>query len=420
MILNQYIMSEYINNAEIRINQLYDFTKQIINKGKGIDLVKKYQDAIDNVHPMDVITIVDKLAVEDIELAYLKSGINKILNMFYRGLINRNIPDYNNIPFLASLWHENNELNSRLISIRPLIKKINSEKKDSEEFKNVLAKIGKEISSLNDFEVHYIKKENILFPYVEQKLPEYRCQSIMWSYHDDIRHNIKDINKLTKEQSPDMKALNRKIGDLFFAMYAIRFREEYILFPVISNLFNENEWVSMLLQSYEIGFAFIAPPEKPRAKKMPEQKNEDKVKIISKNEFANSLIDLETGALSIEQIILLINNLPVDVTYVDENDEVRYFSTPGHRIFPRSKAIIGRLVENCHPPSSVHIVKELIDAFKSGAKDSESFWIEMGEKFILIRYFALRDKEGNYKGTLEVSEEVSSIRKLTGEKRLME
>jgi DUF438 domain-containing protein len=107
-------------------------------------------------------------------------------------------------------------------------------------------------------------------------------------------------------------------------------------------------------------------------------------------------------------------------TGVDENDEVRYFSTPSHRIFPRSKAIIGRLVENCHPPSSVHIVKDLIDAFKSGEKDQESFWIEMGNKFILIRYYALRDEEGSYKGTLEVSEEVSSIRKLTGEKRLME
>jgi len=116
----------------------------------------------------------------------------------------------------------------------------------------------------------------------------------------------------------------------------------------------------------------------------------------------------------------MINNLPVDVTYVDENDEVRYFSTPNHRIFPRSKAIIGRLVENCHPPSSVHIVKDLIDAFKSGKKNQESFWIEMGEKFILIRYFALRDEDGKYKGTLEVSEEVSTIRKLTGEKRLME
>ena len=413
-------MSEYINNTEQRINELYDFTKQIINKGKGIDLVKKYEEVIDNVQPFDVIVIVDRLFKEQFELNDLKTGINKTLNMFYRGLINQQIPDYTKIPFLASLWHENNALNTKLIELRPLVKKLNSKDNSEEEFQSILKEIGKKVTDLNDFEVHYIKKENILFPYVEKQLSEYQCQSVMWSYHDDIRLNIKDINKLTKEQSPNMKLLNRKIGDLFFAMYTIRFREEYILFPVISNMFNYDEWHSMLSQSYEVGFAFISPPKKPLNKESTIESTIEANKIISHSNFTDSLIDLNTGQLTIDQIILMINNLPVDVTYVDENDEVRYFSTPSHRIFPRSKAIIGRLVENCHPPSSVHIVKDLIDAFKSGEKDQESFWIEMGNKFILIRYYALRDEEGSYKGTLEVSEEVSSIRKLTGEKRLME
>jgi len=340
--------------------------------------------------------------------------------MFYKGLINRSIPDYTKIPFLASLWSENNALNSKLIELRPLIKKLNNKNNSDSEFQDILKEIGSKVTELNDFEVHYIKKENILFPYVEKQLTEYQCQSVMWSYHDDIRFNIKDINRLTKETSPDLKLLNRKIGDLFFAMYAIRYREEYILFPVISELFDYDEWISMQLQSYEVGFAFIPPPEKSLKKKSVKDKSTNTNKIISRDNFADSLVDLETGQLSIDQIVLMINNLPVDVTFVDENDEVRYFSTPSHRIFPRSKAIIGRLVENCHPPSSVHIVKDLIDAFKSGEKDQESFWIEMGDKFILIRYFALRDKDGNYKGTLEVSEEVSSVRKLTGEKRLME
>ncbi len=413
-------MSEFINNTEKRINELYDFAAQIINKGKGIELIKKYEEAIDNVQPMDVIIIVDRLVKDQIDLDKLKSGINKILNMFYRGLINQPIPDYTKIPFLASLWNENNALNSKLIELRPLIKKLNNKDNSDSEFQDILKEIGSKVTELNDFEVHYIKKENILFPYVEKQLTQYQCQSVMWSYHDDIRFNIKDINRLTKEQSPDMKLLNRKLGDLFFAMYAIRFREEYILFPVISKLFDNEDWVSMQQQSPEIGFAFISPPEISIQSKTSVKENINTTKIISNTDFADSLIDLDTGQLSIDQITLMINSLPVDVTFVDENDEVRYFSTPSHRIFPRSKAIIGRLVENCHPPSSVHIVKDLLDTFKSGAKDQESFWIEMGDKFILIRYFALRDKNGNYKGTLEVSEEVSSIRKLTGEKRLAE
>ena len=411
-------MSEYINNTEQRINELYDFAKGIINGGKGIELIKKYENAIENVQAFDVVCVVDMLMKDKIEISDLKTGINKILNMFYKGLINQQIPNYSEIPFLASLWHENNELNTRLINLRPLIKELNKKEISNAKFQNVLQEIGLKVSELASFEAHYIKKENILFPYVEKYLPEYRCQSVMWSYHDDIRQNIKDIVALSKEHKPDMRLLNRKIGDLFFVMYAIRFREEYILFPVISKLISDDEWIAMQLQSYEVGFAFISPPEKPQ--KVGADKTKDSAKIFDKDKLANSLLDLTTGLLSIDQIVLMMNNLPVDVTFVDENDEVRYFSTPSHRIFPRSKAIIGRLVENCHPPSSVHIVKDLIDAFKSGKKDQESFWIEMGDNFILIRYFALRDKEGNYKGTLEVSEEVSSIRKLTGEKRLME
>ena len=413
-------MSEYINNTEQRINELYIFAKGIINKEKGIDLIKKHEQAIDNVQAFDVVDIVDRLVKDQVDIVELKTGINKILNMFYKGLINQQIPEYNKIPFLASLWNENNELNTRLINLRPLIKKLNSKDNSKAEFSNVLKEIGTKVSELAAFEAHYVKKENILFPYVEKQLPEYRCQSVMWSYHDDIRQYIKDITHLSKEQSPDMKVLNRKIGDLFFAMYAIRFREEYILFPVISKLISDDEWIAMQLQSYEVGFAFIQPPDKPQKQKSTDSKTTNSTKTFSISNFANGLIDLSTGQLSIEQIILMINNLPVDVTFVDENDEVRYFSTPSHRIFPRSKAIIGRLVENCHPPSSVHIVKDLIDAFKSGKKDQESFWIEMGDMFILIRYFALRDENNKYKGTLEVSEEVSSIRKLTGEKRLMQ
>lgn len=411
-------MSEYINNTEKRVEELYEFTIGIINHGNGNELIHKYEDAIENIHPFDVICVIDKLMLERIDLNEIKTGINKVLNMLYKSLINKPIPEYSNVPFLASLHAENNELNKRLIEVKPLVKELNRKDISDSEFQFTLTEIGNRVIELSEFELHYIKKENILFPNVEKQLPEYRCQSVMWSYHDDIRQYIKDIVSFSKEQSPDMRLLNRAIGDLFFAMYAIRFREEYILFPVITTLISNDEWVGMQLQSYEVGFAFIAVPQKPQS----QGSNNDKVsaKTISKDELSDILLDMDTGELSINQIIMMMNTLPIDVTFVDENDEVRYFSTPEHRIFPRSKAIIGRLVENCHPPSSVHIVQELVDAFKSGKKEQENFWIEMGDKFILIRYFALRDSEGNYKGTLEVSEEVSEIRKLTGEKRLMD
>jgi DUF438 domain-containing protein len=117
---------------------------------------------------------------------------------------------------------------------------------------------------------------------------------------------------------------------------------------------------------------------------------------------------------------MLLNNLPVDITFIDENDEVLYFSGAKDRIFPRSKAIIGRKVQNCHPPESVHIVNEIITAFRNGQNDHADFWIQMKSRFINIRYFALRNEQGLYKGTIEVSQDVTEIRSLQGECRLLE
>ena len=105
---------------------------------------------------------------------------------------------------------------------------------------------------------------------------------------------------------------------------------------------------------------------------------------------------------------------------MDENNKVRYFSSPKTRVFPRAKSIIGRDVRNCHPPSSVHIVEEIIEEFRKGNREKASFWINMGEMFVLIQYFAVRDKTGNYCGVVEVSQEINEIRNLEGEQRLLD
>jgi DUF438 domain-containing protein len=117
---------------------------------------------------------------------------------------------------------------------------------------------------------------------------------------------------------------------------------------------------------------------------------------------------------------MLLNSLPVDITFIDENDEVQYFSDGRTRIFPRSEAIIGRKVQNCHPPESVHIVNEILNTFRNGQKDHADFWIQMKDRFISIRYFALRNEQGEYKGTIEVSQDVTGLRSLHGERRLLE
>jgi len=135
---------------------------------------------------------------------------------------------------------------------------------------------------------------------------------------------------------------------------------------------------------------------------------------------AKDSIALDTGALDARQLNLILTHLPVDLTFVDEADEVRYFSAKKDRIFARAPGIIGKRVQDCHPAESVHVVNRILDEFKAGTRDEAEFWIKLGEPFVYIRYFALRDADGTYRGTLEVSQEVSGIRALEGERRLLD
>ena len=130
-------------------------------------------------------------------------------------------------------------------------------------------------------------------------------------------------------------------------------------------------------------------------------------------------IKFESGLLKAKELELIFNTLPIDITFIDKNDIVKYFTLGKERIFARTKAIIGRNVENCHPPASVNVVASILEDFKSGAKDSESFWLRVGDMYVYIRYFAVRDKEGNYMGTIEVSQDIKPIQEIEGEKRLM-
>ena len=131
-------------------------------------------------------------------------------------------------------------------------------------------------------------------------------------------------------------------------------------------------------------------------------------------------LQFETGSLTKEQLEALLNTLPVDITFVDANDTVRYFNKPEKRIFVRTKAVLGRKVHNCHPRKSLHIVSKIVDFFKSGKRNVAEFWISLNNRFVHIRFFAMRDPEGKYLGTMEVVQDLTEIKKLEGERRLLD
>ncbi len=332
----------------------------------------------------------------------LKKGINKLLNLLYKTLSEYPYYPLAKEGFLGCLIENNRIMDELLQQIKPQIREINKNPENSEVKKSLLEKF----TEVGKFADYYLIKENVLFPVIEKYVPEFRCLSVMWSFHDDIKQNLKLIPEQLTRNEFDLARFNRLSGDLFFNMYAIKFREERLLYPLVEELVPEKELNSLFAESNEIGFPFYRP---------------DFIveKIVSDNAVTNR-VDLETGNLTAEQIKLLFNHLPVDITFVDENDKVVYFSSPKKRIFPRSKAIIGRDVHNCHPPESVHVVEEIIRSFRNGKKDVASFWINMKGQKLLIQYFAIRDEKGNYKGVVEVSQEISEIQNLQGEKRLLD
>jgi len=408
-------MSEFINNNQARINSLYDFCYRLTEGEKGSDLIKKHQAAINDLTANDIIQVVHRLIESDLPLDKIKIGINKALNVFHKQILAQEQVSLPEEHFLTYLKKENRELERRLQNLKSWVKDFNNENLDSLKIAEHL-RIG--VEDLMQMEKHYIRKENILFPYFEKEFPQYKCLGLMWSIHDDIRNRQKALLMALLEIDLDKKHINKLLGDLFFDMYAIIFREEYLLFPVALHAVNQDAWDEMLQQSDALGYAYI---QAPKIKKKEKVKTDQSFvsDFLSENKLENTLLNFDTGLMTLQQAILLLNNLPVDITMIDENDKVCFFSNPKERFFPRSKAIIGRTVQNCHPPESVHIVNELLEAFRDGSKDSEPFWIEMKGRFILIQYFALRDEKGFYKGCIEVSQDLTDIRSLTGEKRLM-
>lgn len=395
-------MSEFTNHKNNRIEQLIILFNGILKGEKLRELVRDNQNVIESCIPSDIISLVDKLVLMKIPMDNLKRGINKLLNLLHKTLSEHPYCSPQKESYLGCLIENNKVLDEKLKELKPKIRELNS-LSENLELKSELLLL---ITELGKYSNYYLIKENVLFPVIEKYVPEFRCLSVMWSFHDDIRRNLKSAIEELSNPEIDLKLFNRLVGDFFFNIYAIKFREERLLFPLIDEVVPNEVLNSLFAESLEIGFPFYQP----------ELRTENTETEQSKEE----LIDLETGSLSVEQIKLLFNHLPVDITFVDENDKVLYFSTPKKRIFPRTKSIIGRDVHNCHPPESVHVVEQIVESFRNGKKDVASFWINMKGDKLLIQYFAIRDKAGNYKGVVEVSQEISEIQNLQGEKRLLD
>jgi PAS domain S-box-containing protein len=270
---------------------------------------------------------------------------------------------------------------------------------------------------LADSEKHFLREENVLFPFVE-KHGITEPPAVMWMEHKEIRELEKKLPALIKGLDnagfpsfkenlwETAKTLSNQLQNHFY-------KENNVLFPAAMQVVTSEEWVEIRSEFDEIGYCCFTPPElvtiTPPAEPTPAAQT-----------AAKGTLQFETGNLTKEQLDGLLNTLPVGITFVDAEDTVRYFNKPDQRIFVRTKAVIGRKVQNCHPAKSLHIVSKIVETFKTGKRNTAEFWINLNNRMVHIRFFAVRDAHGKYLGTMEVVQDVTDIKKLEGERRLLD
>ncbi|HZJ79112.1 MAG TPA: PAS domain-containing protein [Dysgonamonadaceae bacterium] len=397
-------------NSERRLEDLLAFSMGIMNGEDGRMLIEKYKDAIDNVTPHDMLRLEDKQMQMGMSPDVIKKDVEKIINVFSKSLERYEWEKPKEGAFLYYLMLENEAFKFKLNQIKKILRSYKG--REATHFQELKEEVLPRFIEFIAFDYHYIKKENILFPYLEKVWTSYRPLKVMWSLHDDIRRTLKEVIALLEDPFTEWSDFNSILGRYYSLVFRMIQKEDIIIFPVASKTVSEESWHEMHLQSFDYPFPFIETPEKPEEEKHEEQTKEN---ILT----APGMFVTETGNMTLEQVLLVFNHLPVDITVVDENDKVLFFNKPKERYFPRSPAIVGRSVNNCHPPESVHIVEEIVETFKKGERDTAMFWIELRGHFILIQYFALRTEKGEYRGVMEVSQDATDIRKLEGQRRLL-
>jgi hypothetical protein len=264
-------------------------------------------------------------------------------------------------------------------------------------------------------EKHYLREENVLFPYLE-KHGITQPPAIMWMEHDKIREIKKNLCHLIDTHKSlafqDFAKQLTEVGIALTEMLSSHFtKENNILFPTALRVIEETEWKDIRQQFDEIGYCCFTPESATITV--------EKAKLQAAKPEVIGMVDLETGSLSKDEIVAIFNALPVDISFVGINDEVRYFSQTKDRIFVRTKAVLGRKVQQCHPQKSILVVNQILEDFKKGKRDVAEFWINLKDRLVYIRYFPVRNQKGDYLGCLEVTQDVTDIKKLEGEKRLL-
>lgn len=402
-------MSELINNREHRQEKLKEVIREL-HEGKTVDEVKeKFASVIDGVSPREIAEMEVQLVKEGLPIEEIQYLCDVHAEVFKGTLEEIHHPDQ--VP-----GHPIHTMRAENTAISEFIEntiKTNLDLFKADDSKENRGNLIENFNLLFDIEKHYSRKENLLFPYLE-KYGVTAPPKVMWGVHDEIRAKLKDVKLELSNYRGNKEELIEKVQGVLTQIVDMIFKEESILFPMSLETLIEDEWIVIYKESDEIGYTLVSPNQEWVLKRVDLEMKEE-----SNGKAEGGFIKFENGLLSAEEIAGIFDVIPGELSFVDKDNTVKFFTKGEERIFTRTKAVIGRSVEHCHPHGSVHIVNKIVEDFKSGEKDSEQFWIQMGELFVLIKFFAVRNKEGEYLGTLEYVQNIKPLMNLTGEKRLL-
>lgn len=407
-------MSELINNAQKRKELLKHMILQL-HEGTAPEAVKKQLiKLLGKVPYNDVVEVEQELISEGLpqeEVLRLCDIHTAALDGVLDHTEAKTAPPGHPV---HTFQEENRALRKEVQALDRLYKEVNHAERD-DQLKALFDDIHQHVNRLMDVDKHYLRKEYLLFPFLEKhgiKGPP----TVMWGKHDETRELLRAAIEALETKDKILLGEVGAVIDLVLkpasqAVEDMIGKEEEILFPMCMDTLDDKEWLEIERQSIEYGFCLYDPKIKwiPEGLELEEAMSDEAGKI-----------QLPSGSFNMSELAAILNTIPFDMTFVDKNDKVKYFTQGRERFFARSRAILGRDVRQCHPPSSVHIVEKILGDFKSGKEDRTAFWITMNDRFIHIEYFALRGEKGDYLGTIEVSQDLTEKRKLKGEQRLLQ
>lgn len=412
-------MRENFQNIDGKKLEIVHEIKSAYDEGKiSLEEARKaLKDRVQHLAPYEI-AIIEQEMVEETEDECIKEDIQAMLEVFQDVLVTKDQELPENHP-ISCYRRENAKMKELLLSVEDLVQYPLIKNQWLELYEDLLK-----------FKIHLSRKQNQLYPVLEKK-GFTRPTTTMWTLDDFIRDEISECYNLLLEDKEE--EFIGKQAELVADVRDLMDKEENILYPTSLEMINEEEFRYMAEGDREIGFAYISA----QADKSGNSAStsgaplsglssapgfaEELAGLLGKYGFNNKeeKLNVTTGQLTLEQINLIYQHMPVDLSYVDENELVCFYTDTKHRVFPRSKNVIGRDVKNCHPKASVHIVEEIIKKFRSGEQDKAEFWINKPDLFIYIIYYAVRDGNGKFRGVLEMMQDCTHIRSLQGSQTLL-